>query len=182
MDLENTTPGCGCGKGGLEAAIAEKIKEKKPLMLGMLAKEFGVTELEAARALPAEMRRFAARENFDAVWEALTGWEAATFIMQHLGTVLEVKGAIPPGSYGHGYFNLKSSAGIGGHVKVDDLEAMAFMSMPFMGLESLSVQFFNAAGEVKFSVYAGRNEQREIIPAIRESFDAMRESLCKEGA
>lgn len=161
----------------LRSAIAERIKEKKPVMLGILAKEFSVTELEAARALPEDMRRFAAKEHFDAVWQELTTWEGATFIMQHLGTVLEIKGTIPPGSYGHGYFNLASEGGIGGHVKIDDLETMCFLALPFMGLESLSVQFFNTAGDVKFSIYAGRNEKREIIPAVRESFNRMRDSL-----
>lgn len=165
----------------LRSAIAERIKEKKPVMLAMLAKEFSVTELEAARALPGDMSRFAAKEHFDAVWRELTAWGGATFIMQRLGTVLEVKGTIPPGSYGHGYFNLKSEGGIGGHVKVDDLETMCFLAMPFMGLESLSIQFFNTAGEVKFSIYAGRNQKREILPAVRESFNRMRDSLCKEG-
>ena len=45
-----------------------------------------------------------------------------------------------------------------------------------MGLESHSVQFFNAAGMVLFSVYVGR-ENRQLIPAARESFFALREAV-----
>ena len=45
-----------------------------------------------------------------------------------------------------------------------------------MGLESHSVQFFNAAGTVMFSVYVGR-ENRQLIPAARESFFALREAV-----
>ena len=45
-----------------------------------------------------------------------------------------------------------------------------------MGLESHSVQFFNTAGTVLFSVYVGR-ENRQLIPAARESFFALREAV-----
>lgn len=162
----------------LSEKIAQRITEKKPLMLGMMAADYGVTELEVAKALPRGMCAVAPKEAFDSIWAELATWETATFIMQHLGTVLEVKGAIPPGSYGHGYFNLKGESGIGGHMKVDDLAAVAFMTMPFMGLESLSVQFFNTDGAVKFAVYAGREAGRKIIPAIAESFSRLQAAVC----
>jgi len=164
----------------LKAAIAERITEKKTLMLGILAREYGVSELEAARALPDTMRRFAPGEVFGLVWTELTTWEKGTFIMQHAGTVLEVKGAIPSGSHGHGYFNLKGETGIGGHLKVDDLDCICFLSMPFMGLESHSVQFFNTSGDVKFAIYAGR-EGHTLIPSVCESFSRLRGEVCKEG-
>lgn len=167
------------GPIALKTAIAERAASKTPLMLSMLAHEFSVTELEAARALPDAMRDLAPAGAFDFIWAELVTWENATFIMQHEGSVLEVKGTIPPGAYGHGYFNLHSEEGIGGHLKLDDLHAIGFLSMPFMSLESLSIHFFNAKGAVKFSVYAGR-EQRAILPAIRESFARLREAACKE--
>ncbi|CAK7006044.1 MAG: Intracellular heme transport protein HutX [Desulfovibrio sp.] len=166
----------------LKEKIAQRITEKKPLVLSMMAADYGVTELEAAKALPEEMRAFAPKDAFDSVWAELTTWEKATFIVQSKGTVLEVKGAIPPGSYGHGYFNLKSETGIGGHLKVDDLEAVCFMTMPFMGLESLSIQFLNTDGAVKFSIYAGRGEDKKILAPVHESFTRLKAAVCKEGA
>ena len=86
------------------------------------------------------------------------------------------KGKIPEGRHGHGYFNLSGGSGLGGHLKIDDLGHICFLSLPFMGLESHSVQFFNAAGTVMFSVYVGR-ENRQLIPAARESFFALREAV-----
>ena len=80
------------------------------------------------------------------------------------------------GRQGHGYFNLSGGSGLGGHLKIDDLGHICFLSLPFMGLESHSVQFFNAAGTVLFSVYVGR-ENRQLIPAARESFFALREAV-----
>ena len=163
----------------LQAAIAERIREKKPLVLGMLAAEFKVSEREAATALPEDMRRFSSASAFDTVWEELTRWEKGTFIMQHLGTVLEIKGVIPAGSHGHGYFNLKDGGCIGGHIKVDDIACICFLSMPFMGLESHSIQFFNNDGAVKFALYVGR-EGRVLIPSVHESFVKLRTAVCKE--
>ena len=180
MSTETGAASSACRTDALRAAIAERVREKKPLMLGMLAAEFGVTELDAARALPDAMRFFAPADSFDAVWEELTRWEKATFIMQHLGTVLEIKGVIPPGKYGHGYFNPTDGGCIGGHIKVDDMACICFLSMPFMGLESHSVQFFNTSGAVKFSIYAGR-EGRVLIPSVQESFMKLRDAVCKEG-
>ena len=72
--------------------------------------------------------------------------------------------------------SMAGGSGLGGHLKIDDLGHICFLSLPFMGLESHSVQFFNAAGTVLFSVYVGR-ENRQLIPAARESFFALREAV-----
>jgi putative heme utilization carrier protein HutX len=164
----------------LASALAACLNDKKPVLLADLADRHGVTEFEVAQALPHEVRAFAPASALEKIWEELTRWERATFIMQHLGTVLEVKAGIPPGKNGHGYFNLAGDSPLGGHLKMDDLKCICFMSLPFMGLESLSLQFFNNNAEVKFSIYAGRDEKRRIIPAVRESFANLRETFCQE--
>ena len=160
----------------LRESINAALREKKPVMLASFAERFSVSELEAARALPDDMRAFAGRDAFDTVWQTLISWENATFIMTHLGSVVEIKGRIPEGRHGHGFFNLTGGNGLGGHLKVDDLGHICFLSLPFMGLESHSVQFFNAAGTVLFSVYVGR-ENRQLIPTARDSFFALREAV-----
>lgn len=164
----------------LQQAVAACIQEKKPVMLGSMAARFNVSEYDIARVLPADMRAFAPAHAFDQIWAGLADWEKATFIVEHLGSVLEIKTPIPQGTYGHGWFNLTGNSPLGGHLKMDDLKAVAFLSMPFMGLESLSLQFFNTDGAVKFSIYAGRDEQRRIIPSVRESFFRLRDALCEE--
>lgn len=62
-----------------------------------------------------------------------------------------------PGKHGHGYFNLFGDAPLGGHLKLDELDCMCFLSMPFMGKESHSVHFFHSGGEVMFSYMSGVN-------------------------
>lgn len=160
--------------------ILAALAEKKPVMLGDIASRFGLSELDIARLLPGDICGFAVAEAFEQVWTGLAGWEKATLIVTHLGNVLEIKGRMPQGSFGHGYFNLMDKENpIGGHLKVDGLAVIAFISLPFMGLESHSVQFFNADGAVMLSVYAGR-ENRQLVPRVRESFINMRQALCRE--
>ena len=84
----------------LGESIAVALREKKPVMLASLAERFGVSELEVARALPDEARAFAGKDAFDTVWQVLASWENATFIMAHLGSVIEIKGKIPEGRPG----------------------------------------------------------------------------------
>lgn len=157
----------------LRDILAQSLHTKKPIMLGSLAHEHGVSELAIAEALPDDIRVFVNVAHFDVIWERLTSWPSANFIMQNLGSVLEVRTKIPSGTYGHGYFNLMGDFPLGGHLKMDDLSAICLLSLPFMGLESLSVQFFNTDGAVKFGIYGGRDAQRQIFPEVKTSFAKM---------
>lgn len=163
----------------LEKRIQEILTGRKMVMLLTIAEECGISELEAARALPEKMRAFCAEEQFNAVWSDLVQWPSATFIMRHGGSVIEIKGKIPNGKEGGGYFNLESGSPLGGHIRHDQVTDICFLSMPFMGLESHSIQFFDAQGAVLFSVYVGR-EKRELIPEALNSFLSMRNKFCKE--
>jgi len=160
----------------LQAKIEEYRSEKKGIMLNTLAADFNATELEIAKHLPVEMATIGKAEDFEMVWGAISTWDRAMFLMQHMGTVVEFSGKMASGSLGHGYFNLNGKeSNLHGHLKVDDLANIAFLSMPFMTAQTLSIQFFNKAGEVKFAVYVGR-ENREHIPAAKASFMHMKDA------
>lgn len=162
---------------GLVQGLLSALEQKKPWTLFSLAREFNRTEREVAQALPFQMCAFAPKNCFISVWEALAAWEKATFLVQHEGNVIEVQGRIPSGKSGHGYYNLAGGEALGGHIRADGIADIAFLSMPFMGLESHSVQFFNAGGHVVFSVYAGR-EKHSILPSVREAFLNMKNKLA----
>ncbi len=163
----------------LRQRLMTMLEERKPVVLKGLAAECGVSELCVAHALPNEMRAFAPKEAFDAVWDGLTTWDSATFLVQHGGSVVEIKGRIPKGKHAGGYFNLVGGAPLGGHICSERVASICFLSMPFMGLESHSVQFLDMQGAVLFAVYVGR-EKRELIPSARESFFQMREQFGRE--
>ncbi len=160
----------------LQTVLTKYLEENKPLMLSQIAKEHNTTELEVASALPETMISFASKDAFEEIWKQLITWEKCTFIVQHLGSTFEICGALNKGSFGHGYFNLNGKEALHGHIDVEDLASIAFLSMPFMGLESLSLQFFNEAGEVKFSIYVGR-ENRVLIPEAKDSFLNMKKEF-----
>ena len=64
---------------------------------------------------------------------------------------------------------------IGGHIRAENCAAIAFVSRPFMGRPSRSIQFFNTAGEAMFKIFVRRDEKRELIADQVAKFDALRE-------
>ncbi|GAB1253309.1 heme utilization cystosolic carrier protein HutX [Desulfovibrio falkowii] len=174
-----TCPATPCQTESLHQQVEKMLAEKKMVMLDTIARQCSVSELCAAEALPPAMRAFTRETDFDAVWDGLTRWPGATFIMRHGRSVVEIKGCIPSGKHGGGYFNLVSGQPLGGHICSEEVAHICFLSLPFMGLESHSVQFFDAAGAVLFSVYVGR-ENKKLIPEARDGFFALREAFGKE--
>ena len=160
----------------LAESVAAALEQRKPWMLSSLAGMFNVTEKQAAQALPEGMCAFASGGDFAGIWEALGEWEKATFIVQHEGHVFEVSGRIPAGTPGNGNCNLAAGEALGGHIRADLIADIAFLSLPFMGLESHSVQFFDGRGGVAFAVYAGREHHR-ILPSVRAAFFALRRKM-----
>ncbi len=162
----------------LRDTVHSAVKDSPDVMLHTLAQHCGAPEGAVACALPADMRRFAPAASFDAVWADMTGWEKVTLIAMTPGAVMEVKGRLPKGRRGHGMFNLHDADNpLGGHVFIERLGAVCFLSKPFFGLESHSVQFYDTDGAAMFAVYAGR-EGRALIPAVREAFLALRDRVC----
>lgn len=163
------------------ALIEEILKAPYPVTFGIAARKLGTTPLEAARLMPESAVAFVegdASERFADVWAALAQWEKATLFVVHAGNVFEIEGKISIGKAARGYYNILSkNTAIGGHINYLDLEAIVFASLPFMNRESLSVQFFNKAGEAAFAVYAGR-EKHKIIDSVREAFLAARRTFC----
>ena len=163
------------------AQLAEMMSAKYPVTVGTVAKKLEMSELEAARRMPTDMIQFVKgemTERFDELWEALCDWEKATLFIIHGGHVFEIAAKLSKGKRAQGYYNILSKdAVVGGHLNYENVAAAAFMTMPFMGRESLSVQFFDNDGKCSFSVYAGR-ENHKIIESVKEAFMRDRESFC----
>lgn len=63
---------------------------------------------------------------------------------------------------GHGFYNLKGGDGLSGHLRATNCRAIVFLRRPFMGMDTLSAQFFNADGEAMFKIFVGRDENRRL--------------------
>jgi heme iron utilization protein len=133
------------------------------------------------RALPADHRAIVAGSLFEKIFAELTGWGEVLFIVHTPDIVLECAGKIPPGSFGRGYFNIHGDSPIGGHLKADHCTHIAFVSRPFMGRPSRSLQFFNGAGEAMFKIFVRRDDKRELLPEQVARFDTLRSTLATAG-
>ncbi len=160
----------------IRQSVRAEIAADPNAILDRVAEKIGVPEAVAAAALEEEMCRILPAGDFERIWEIMTQWEKITFIAVTPGMIVEVKGRLPKGSFGHGFFNLAEKENpLGGHVMIKDLGMIALVSKPFMGLESHSVRFYNQKGEAMFAVYVGR-EDRKLIPSVRDGFMALRQS------
>ncbi len=111
-------------------------------------------------------------------WATLTAWGEILFIVHTADIVLECAGSIPPGNFARGYFNLHGDSPIGGHIKAANCAHIAFVSRPFMGRASRSLQFFNGAGEAMFKIFVRRDKERNLLPGQVERFSALSERLA----
>lgn len=157
--------------------LAAQLAANPDGVLEVLARQHGVSTLDATRMLPAANCTFAPAEKFADVMGELTTWGTVLFIVHTPNIVLECAGAIPPGEFGRGYFNLHGDSPIGGHIKADRCTAIAFVRRPFMGRESCSIQFFDGDGEAMFKIFVRRLPDRSMDPEQVEKFEALRAKL-----
>lgn len=157
--------------------LRERLAKNADGILEQIAREYGVSTFDVVEALPTEHRAVLPGSAFEKILGALTSWGPIVFIVHTPDIVLECEGPIPPGSVGRGYFNLHGDSPIGGHIKLENCKSIAFVMRPFMGRESRSIQFFNAAGEAMFKIFVRRDEQRELIGEQLKLFDALKAEL-----
>ncbi len=166
----------------LKEKVAKIIAEGKLSYLSKLAKDCEASEVEVAKVLPFEACTIASAENFDKIWEGITEWDSCLFVVRHLGSVLELGGKLPKGNYGHGYFNLAHGPEycVSGHMKVDDITAIAFVSLPETKMPSIA--FFDENNNTKFTIYVGyelTDDGIKILDSAKESFFKLKEEFGK---
>lgn len=64
-----------------------------------------------------------------------------------------------------------------GHLKIDDVSAIALISKPFRGTESHSINFFGPNGEMIFKVYLGRDSKRVLLAEQVIRFNSLKADL-----
>ena len=162
--------------------LAERLAQSADGILEQIARDYGGEHVRggagAARRAPLDRGRLAVRGRSS---RELTSWGEVLFIVHTPDIVLECAGKIPPGTFARGYFNIHGDSPIGGHLKAENCTHIAFVSRPFMGRPSRSLQFFNGAGEAMFKIFVRRDDKRELLPEQVARFDALREKLAAAG-
>lgn len=157
--------------------LSERLAQSPDGVLERIASEHGVSTRDVVAALPEAFRTMLPGSCFDEVMTDLPSWGEVLFIVHTPDIVLECAGTIPPGSVGRGYFNLHGDSPIGGHIRYESCETIAFVSRPFMGRSSCSIQFFNRTGEAMFKVFVRRDKERNLLPEQIAKFEALRTRL-----
>jgi hypothetical protein len=132
---------------GQRPSLAARLALNADGILEQIARDYGVSTLEVVRNLQQEHCTVADGKLFTDVMQDVTEWGDILFIVHTSDIVIECAGPLPLGTYGRGYYNVHGDSPIGGHIRADNCQAIAFVSRPFMGRPSRSIQFFNAAGE-----------------------------------
>lgn len=157
--------------------LAERLARNPDGILEQIASEYGVSTLDVVRALPELHRTLVDGARFADVMTAIGDWGPILFIVHTRHIVLECEGVLPPGSFGRGYYNIHGDSPIGGHIRAEGCKTIAFVSRPFMGRESRSVQFFSEDGEAMFKIFVRRDAERNLIGEQVARFDALRREL-----
>lgn len=162
--------------------LAERLAKNPDGVLERIAEEYGVSTRDVVAALPVAHQTMVPGELFNDIMTDLQGWGEVLFIVHTPDIVLECVGSIPPGNEGRGYYNLHGDSPIGGHIKFENCKSIAFVSRPFMGRTSASIQFFNASGEAMFKIFVRRDAERNLLPEQLTKFEALRERLVPRRA
>lgn len=153
--------------------VREELAAKPDGVLEAVAAAHGLPLQRVVECLPDGMWKRIPGEHFIDVMQDIAGWGAITFIVHTRDAIVEVEGPLPGGTSGHGFYNLKGGSGLSGHLRAANCRAIVFLRRPFMGTETLSVQFFNADGEAMFKVFVGRDENRRLKAGQIERFAAL---------
>lgn len=159
-----------------EARIHAALAENPGAVLEDIAQRFGVSMRTLIGLLPKGEAVSVPGECFEQVMGEMTNWGPLTFLINTGDVIVEVRGPLPEGARGRGWYNLQGQP-LGGHIKAEACELIAFVSRKLFSSDTHSVQFFNAAGACMFKLYLGRDAQRRLVPEQVERFVALRDRL-----
>lgn len=154
------------------AALQAALEDKPNGVLEEVAAQFAVTTRQVLDALPQDMRACVDGHHFETVMTDVTGWGDVTFLVHTEDVIAEFKGAVPPGRFARGYYNLEGGA-LGGHLRAENCAAIYFVRRPFMKLETRAIWFINQSGAPMFKIFVGRNPDRSLKADQVTRFDAL---------
>lgn len=160
--------------------VADALTEKPVSALEDIAALAGSTVADVVRHLPEGEATCVPGSHFVDVMQAMRKWGEITMVVNTGNVILEAKAPMPDGSVGRGFYNLKGKP-IGGHLKYEACNIIAFVSRSFMGAPTHSVHFYADDGSCMFKVYLGRDADRNFLPGQEDAFIALRNTLNEAG-
>lgn len=157
----------------LKQQIEQLLTEQPNLITLEIAQQLQRPEGEVLCHLPDQFVRVFSGERAEEILTAISQWGQFTTIIEKEGSIFEIKDRFPTGIVGRGYYNLNMKGKEGalhGHLKLDNIAKIAFVSLPFRNKESYNIAFIAENGQTIFKVYLGRDEQHQLFPAQIEQF------------
>lgn len=159
--------------------IKQAIAEKPDGVLETLAAQHGVPFQTVLECVPDGVTCIAGRHFIDVLTD-VANWGDIMFICHSKDAIIEFSGPLPKGEMGHGMYNLHGGpGGLSGHLRPENCTAIFFVSRLFMGMETKSIQFFNAEGETIFKIYVGRDRERKLKAVQVERFERLAARFAK---
>lgn len=157
--------------------IREAITANPMGALEDVARAAGVPTREVLENLPDGQAHCAPGAAFVDIMQEMTGWGDVTFIVNTPEVIAEVKGPVPAGNLKNGFYNLHGGP-LSGHLRAGNCAIIAFVERKFMGIDTMSVQFYAESGACMFKVYLGRDAARQLIPGQIAAFRAARDRFA----
>lgn len=157
----------------LSQQVAALLAENPNMITLEIAAQLQRPEGEILCALPPEFVRLFSAERAEEILQAISQWGTFTTIVEKEGSIFEIKDRFPSGMIARGYYNLNmkdEEGALHGHLKLDSIGQIAFVSLPFRGKESYNIAFIAHNGQTVFKVYLGRDDKRQLFPEQVEKF------------
>lgn len=157
--------------------VRQKLAAESDGVLEAVASAHRLPLLSVIRCLPDHMWKQVDGGHFTDAMLDISGWGDITFIVHTKDIIAEFQGRLPRGTSGRGFYNLEGGGSLGGHLRAENCRAIVFLRRPFMGMETLSLQFFNADNEAMFKIFVGRDENRQLKADQAAAFDRLEADL-----
>lgn len=142
-------------------SLQDLLKTEPDGTLEAIATQYKTTLLDVVQNLP--NATLVCGDKFDTVWESVVDWGKVTTLVHTSDVILEFSGDLPSGFNRHGYFNLRGKHGMSGHIKAENCTHIALIERKFMGMDTASILFFNAAGSAMLKIFLGRDDHRQLL-------------------
>lgn len=162
----------------VQQQVEQALQKEPSLNLASFAKSLGLTEGEVTLALPAEFIAYCEGQHAESILSQLPEWGNVTTIVHSCASIFEFKAPFPKGKVAHGYYNIMGKDGLHGHLRIDLIEHIAFVSKPFKEMQSYYIGFYNRSGECVFKIYLGRDKKRQLLPQQVSNFKTLQQELC----
>ncbi|MCS6948056.1 MAG: hypothetical protein NZM12_10610 [Steroidobacteraceae bacterium] len=172
-----------CATSAEAQRVVEFYRTHPGTMPAIAARRLALPEARVVSSLPAAQAASASGRHFAEVWNAMTRWRRATFLIMKGANVFEVESGVAPikPSKTSQYHNIEYTQPLRGHLRPDQYTAIYAIAIPGKdGAVARGVLFFDDSGESVFGAFvSGEGEP----PAAEEiaKFDAVMQLVRSKG-